>query len=340
MDTINSSLQAQEWIDIVHASDLAAARRAGARLARVQGFDETREGQLAIVITEAATNILKHAQEGRMLLACVQEGEQRGIDLIAIDRGPGIGNLGQALRDGVSSAGTAGNGLGALIRLSDNFDAYAPRGKGAIFWMRLWQGAAPDIVAQTGALCLPLAGETESGDAWAVARQKRATTLMVVDGLGHGSEAAKAALGALEALAQRPGLAPGAQIEACHLALRGTRGAALAVAQFDPAEQQLYFAGVGNIAACIVDGDQRRQLVSHNGIVGHNMRKVQQFVHPCPPGALLILHSDGLGTQWDLSDYPGLVHLAPALIGAVLLRDHARGRDDACVLVKRVRERA
>jgi hypothetical protein len=117
--------------------------------------------------------------------------------------------------------------------------------------------------------------------------------------------------------------------------MRATRGAAMAVAQLDFASDELRFSGIGNIAACIIDGDERKQMVSHNGIVGHNMRKVQEFVHPCTPGSLIIMASDGISTQWDLASYPGLAPCNPALIAAVLLRDFGRARDDASVLVVR-----
>jgi anti-sigma regulatory factor (Ser/Thr protein kinase) len=356
MEKINSAVEPPVWIAINHASDIAAARRAGQRLAQQLGFDDLRSGRLAIIITEAATNMLKHAGDGQLQLSIVRDGDAAGIDVLAFDRGPGIGNLEQALRDGVSSAGTAGTGLGALRRLSDQFDAYAPRGKGSAFFMRLWSGAGPAALAAAagapgtagpagsagpaplplcGGVCLPLAGESASGDAWVVAASGQRLALMVVDGLGHGPEAAKAASAAVDTLVLQPGLQPSEQIEVCHVALRPTRGAALAIALLDPAAQLLHFAGVGNISACIVDAGTRRQLVSHNGIVGHNLRKVQQFSLPCPPGALVILASDGINTQWDLEQYYGLSACAPALIAAVLLRDFARSRDDASVLVQR-----
>lgn len=352
METIINSLSARHWIDISHASDIAAARRAGQRMALGMGFDDTRIGQLAIVITEAATNMLKHAGHGRMFLQQAATGTGAvGIDVLAFDSGPGIFNLAQALRDGVSSTGTAGTGLGALHRLADEFDVYAPRGKGAIFFMRLLRapalasvseradaGSGLDTGVSAGGVCLPLAGEDESGDAWALAASRKSTTLMLVDGLGHGADAAVAAKAALDCLAARPLLRPRDQIDACHVALRPTRGAALAVAQLTHMARdahELYFAGVGNISACIIDGATRRQMVSHNGIVGHNMRKVQEFTHPCPPGSLIVMHSDGINTQWDLEQYPGLAACNPAIIAALLLRDFSRVRDDACVLVYR-----
>lgn len=339
MEKINSSLEASHWVEITHSSDIAAARRLGQRMALELGFNETRAGQLAIVVTEAATNILKHAGEGRMLLSAVHAGDTSGVEVLAIDKGPGIANLARALRDGVSSAGTAGTGLGAIRRLADEFDVYAPPGKGAVFFMRLWR-EAESVPLPAGGVCLPLAGETASGDAWAFAGGGEQLALMVADGLGHGPEAAKAARAAVQTLSTRPQLRPAGQIDACHHALRPTRGAALALALLDPQQQQLYFAGVGNIGACVVEQGARRQLVSHNGIVGHNMRKVQEFTVPSAPGALVILASDGISTQWDLALYPGLVACAPSLIAAVLLRDFARVRDDASVLVMRCPEAA
>jgi anti-sigma regulatory factor (Ser/Thr protein kinase) len=345
MEKIASSFDGQQWFSIVHPSDIASARRCGQRMAQDAGFDDVRSGQVAIVISEAATNILKHAGEGRIALLPVFSGDVAGVEVLALDKGPGIANLGQALRDGVSSAGTAGTGLGAMRRLADEFDVYAVPGKGAVFCMRLWPRTGAGAISPSpapspslsGAVCLPLAGETESGDAWLVARQRHAIALMVVDGLGHGPEAAKAGRAAVDTMALQPGMRPAQQIEVCHAALRPTRGAAQAIALLDLEARELSFAGVGNIGACIIDSDGvgRRQMMSHNGIVGHNIRKVQEFVLPCPPGALVILASDGIATQWDLAQYPGLAACDPAIVAAVLLRDHARARDDACVLVQR-----
>jgi anti-sigma regulatory factor (Ser/Thr protein kinase) len=335
MENLSSSLDPAAWISISHASDVGAARRSGQLLATQLEMDETRSGQLALIITEAATNILKHAGEGRLLASIVNHADQACIEVLAIDDGPGIGNLTQAMTDGVSSAGTAGTGLGAIRRLADQFDVYAPSGKGTVLFARLWRTAPPAKLEESpsGGVCLPLAGETESGDAWAVARQAGRVTLMLADGLGHGPEAAKAAAAALGALAAAPAAGPQRLVASCHEALRPTRGAALAIATLDPAQQQLTFAGIGNVSASVYADGSRRHLMSHNGIVGHNMRTVQELSFPCPAGALVILASDGITTQWDLAHYPGLEARTPAIIAAVLLRDHSRGRDDASVLV-------
>jgi anti-sigma regulatory factor (Ser/Thr protein kinase) len=337
METLISSLSHQLAFTINHASDVAAARRAGQKLADAMGFGETRAGQLAIIVTEAATNILKHAGEGTVYISAAQSPAGPGVDVLAVDAGPGIADLPTSLRDGVSTTGTAGTGLGALHRLSDEFDVYSVRGNGAAFFMRLWRDSpAPHACGvDIGALCVPLAGEDECGDGWAVACGAHGATLLAADGLGHGPEAARAAAGAIGSLEKRPASGAGELVASSHEALRITRGAALAAARIDFAAGELRFAGIGNIGGAVYDGEARRALVSHNGIVGHNMRKVQEFVLPFPPGALCILHSDGIQTQWDLASYPGLVAASPALIAAMLMRDFIRRRDDAMVLVVR-----
>jgi anti-sigma regulatory factor (Ser/Thr protein kinase) len=340
METLISSLSPQHTFAITHASDVAAARRAGQKLADALGFDDVRAGRLAIVVTEAATNILKHAGEGMLTIMRTQSSvPMPGVDVIAIDNGPGIPDLDFALRDGVSTAGTSGTGLGALRRQADEFDAWTQHGRGSAFFMRIWQGMAlPEPCGvEVGALCTPLAGEDECGDGWAVTCDLDGATLLGADGLGHGPEAAKAAAGAIHALEKRPAALPSEVVHTAHEQLRITRGAALSVARIDYGRGEIRFAGIGNVGATVVDGTARRALVSHNGIVGHNMRKVQEFSAPFPPGALCVLYSDGIQTQWDLAAYPGLHAHAPALVAAVLMRDFSRRRDDAMVLVARRR---
>jgi len=340
METLISSLQPQITFPVLHASDVAAARRAGQKLADSLGFAEVQTGRLAIVITEAGTNILKHAGEGTLYIMRAQSGvDTPGIDVVAVDNGPGIRDLETSLRDGVSTAGTAGTGLGALRRQADEFDVWTARDRGAVFFMRVWSSPAPPEPCgiEVGALCVPLAGEDDSGDGWAVSCNRYGASLLGVDGLGHGPEAHKAAAGAIAALERRPGATPSETLHVAHDALRVTRGAALSVARIDYAANELRFAGIGNVNGVVYDGDTRRALVSHNGIVGNNMRKVQEFGVACPPGALVILHSDGIQTQWDLKAYPGLAARTPAIVAGILMRDFIRRRDDAMVLVGRRR---
>jgi anti-sigma regulatory factor (Ser/Thr protein kinase) len=296
----------QVYFQISERSEVGAARRAAVELTESRGFDETQAGKVGLCVTEAATNIVKHAGTGKIVVRVLERAGVAGLEVLALDRGPGIPNVQTSLRDGVSTAGSPGTGLGAMTRLADKFDVYAPAGNGTVLRLEIWAtppAAHPPI--EMGVICLPKVGETVSGDSWTTVSSKGRHSFLVADGLGHGPDAARASLTATRVLENRPDDEPADTIQACHRALAPTRGAAVAVAKI--ATDKVGFAGVGNIACRIEAGAVRRQLVSHNGTLGHVMRRVQQFDLPLPTDALLLLHSDGLATHWNLADYPGLV---------------------------------
>jgi anti-sigma regulatory factor (Ser/Thr protein kinase) len=342
---------------ITERSQIGATRRLAAELSERHGFDATQAGKVGLCITEAATNILKHGGSGQILLRVLEapagldprSGTETsadplgnapntgnyGIEVMALDKGPGIPNVLSSLRAGVSTAGSPGNGLGALKRLSDSFDIYAPEGKGTAIRMEIWSKGSPQSDLGIGAVCVPKQGEMTCGDAWGFESAAGRHTFLVADGLGHGPDAARASYAAVRVLRTRNDLSPAPLIEACHRALAPTRGAAVAVGEFVSAAGKGSFAGIGNIACRVQSGAERRQLASHNGIVGHNVRRVQQFDFAVPADTLLIFHSDGLATHWNLADYPGLAARHPGVIAGVLYRDHERGRDDVTVLVVR-----
>ncbi len=323
----------QVQFQITERSEIGAARRAAVELSESRGFDATQAGKVGLCVTEAATNIVKHAGNGRIILRVLEHGAIAGLEILAIDRGPGIANLTASLRDGMSTTGSPGTGLGAMTRLADTFDVYAPTGGGAAVRLEIWAKPVRPAELEFGVICLPKPGETVRGDSWIYVTSKGRHSFLVADGLGHGPDAARASLAATRVLEARPDVEPSETIQACHRALTATRGAAVAVAKVFT--DQGSFSGVGNIACRIESGATRRQLVSHNGTLGHMMRRVQQFDFPLPVGALLIFHSDGLATHWNLADYPGLASRHPSVIAGVLYRDHERGRDDVTVLVVR-----
>ena len=328
-----NSLAPQTLHPVTESSGIAAVRRAGNTLAGTLGFNETAAGKAALVITEAATNVLKHAGSGDVLLRPLERDGAHGMEILAIDNGPGFASLDLAMRDGMSTAGSYGVGLGAMQRVADEFDLYTDRNHGTVLRMAVWAAAAPSTPWTIGAVCLPLPSELACGDAWAAAGRDAELLLMVADGLGHGPEAALASQAAVALADARASFAPEALLQRAHAALRGTRGAALAVACLNLAEGTLRFAGIGNISVSLHAASTSRHLVSHNGIVGSNMRKVQEFQMDFGDDDILIMHSDGLATRWDLERYPGLLRHHPSLIAAVLYRDHARHRDDVSVVV-------
>jgi anti-sigma regulatory factor (Ser/Thr protein kinase) len=322
--------------DPSHAGE---ARRLAAELCRQLGFDETRAGKAALVVTELATNLLKHTAGagGELVFSPLQEGGATALDILALDRGPGIVNVGESLRDGQSGAGSAGTGLGAIRRQSALFDIFSAPGQGTAVFSRLWQQAPPEFPAAlaVGAVCLPVRGEQACGDAWAMKVGAGDTALMLADGLGHGPEAAAAANLAVEVFENNVGRDPQELVHLIHGALHGTRGAAVAVAELALAAGVVRFAGVGNLSALIVSNAATQNMVSHHGTAGADVRKIQEFSYPWPRDGVLVLHSDGLAPHWALGDYPGLARKHPALIAGVLYRDQQRPRDDRTVVVAR-----
>lgn len=342
MDRIHAvKLGAQARQSVFHIgepSEIAAARRAACTLAKSLGFDETVTAEIAIVVTEAGTNIAKYAGVGEILLRkAFRHDGAVGMEILALDRGPGIPHLSRRMEDGSSTGGSYGIGLGAMERLADQFDIYTAAGQGTVICLSFWGKPDADFASgfDIGLICLPLAGETISGDAWGMGCDGEKLTVLLADGLGHGPLAATASEAACMTLACRPAMSAAQVLGHAHLDLQRSRGAAVGVACIHGDPRRTTFAGVGNIAGCVLQDGKSHQLVSHNGIVGSNLRKVQEFDSPWSPDALLIMHSDGIRTRWDISQYPGLALLYPALVAAVLYRDFNRPNDDTTVLVCR-----
>jgi anti-sigma regulatory factor (Ser/Thr protein kinase) len=330
-----------------HLSKVGEVRRSAQSLAGRLGFDEQDQGRLALVLTEAANNAIHHGGGGEIVLRPMINAIS-GVEALVVDNGPGMADLDRALRDGFSTAGTPGTGLGAVARLSDQFDIYSAAGAGTVLLIRVWPRATDraaelrTMSLEAGTVCLPHPRESACGDAWAMKSVGNQVLLIVADGLGHGPDAAAAAEEAIRIFRESRATAPADLLGEIHAALRSTRGAAVAVAALDRSRGEIRYAGVGNIAASIVSGDESRSMVSHNGTLGHEVRKIQEFQYLWRPEALVIMQSDGLQTHWKLDRYPGVTARDPAVIAGLLYRDFSRRRDDVTVLAVREnhRERA
>lgn len=336
-----------EAISVHEASQVSEARRRAVLLSERIDFSAEDSGRVAIVATELATNLIKHAGGGTILAALYSDDEGDGVELIAVDRGPGMSDVNACLRDGFSTAGSAGQGLGAIGRQAHFIDVASWPGQGSAVMARLARArpspgqAEPTRTGLTlGSVATPKPGEEVCGDAWTVARDRGGRAmLLVADGLGHGAAAAEASTAAVRIFATHAGSFPDVvdAIERIHDGLRATRGAAVAAATLDVDEGRVTFSGIGNIAGAVVGPGEIRRMVSHNGSAGVSARRVQAFDYPWPRDFLVIMHSDGLSSGWSVERYPGLFAAHPSLIAAVLWRDACRGRDDATVVVARAR---
>ncbi|MEU6770628.1 SpoIIE family protein phosphatase [Streptomyces sp. NPDC046759] len=334
------------WVVPVHDSTRVrdarvATEEAGAR-ARL---DTHRTAVAALVATELATNLLKHAGGGSLVIDLVDRPGTgvRGpaVQLVALDHGPGIRDVTAAMRDGhTTSEASLGAGLGTCLRISSAFDLYSTH-RGTVAVARVDQGAGPEetwSASPAGGINVPLAQAEYSGDAWSCVRSGSRVTLMLADGLGHGDKAAQASSAAVDEL-HRVAHLPSAEIlRHLNLALRPTRGAAVAVAQLDSGSGELVFTGVGNVGARLRTTGSWEHLVSHPGIVG------AQFPATVPvrrlrwePGSLLVLHSDGLPSRWVPPHDADVLAHNPAVVAATILRDASSAaspvRDDTCVAV-------
>jgi anti-sigma regulatory factor (Ser/Thr protein kinase) len=313
-------------------SQIAEARRIAVGQAQVHGFDETATGRIALVTTEMATNLLKHAGAGEIVVGSFADREGNGLELLSLDKGNGIADVSRSLEDGCSSAGSPGSGLGAMRRLSDRFAIWSRPGLGTAVMARFCHDNRTTGMI-LGAVVDPIVGETISGDGWCFTAAPNGPTLLLLDGSGHGVAAAAALHAGVEAFRGHIGYDCPRLMETLHRALAPTRGAAAAIARIDARQQLVRFVGVGNIAGTIVIDGVVRRMVSHNGIAGHVAPRIREFTYPWLPGATIVLHSDGLSAKWDLSAYPGLAAAHPSLIAGVLFRDHRRPKDDVSVVV-------
>lgn len=329
-------------VSMTDGSRISEARNAAIRTARSAGFNETDCSNVAIVATELASNLTKHAVRGELLTGAVEWDGMPAVEIFALDEGPGIANLSDCMRDGFSTSGSPGTGLGAVNRLSSSLDVYTQAGKGTAFLARIRPSGTRRLESKeqmrAGAVWLAKPGEEVCGDGCAVHHQTNRCLYVVVDGLGHGPDAAGVAREALDVFKKRTTLNPAAIVELMHRALRSSRGGAVAVAEIDFTEYLVRFSGVGNISGVIVGPDGAQHLVSNNGIVGHAVRHIREYSYPWMKESVLIMHSDGLGSRWNLSAYAGLQGRTPGIIAGVLYRDFARRRDDTTVLVSRAAE--
>jgi len=311
------------------------------QLATQLGAAEVRAAEIGIAVTEIASNVQRHGGGGTLLVRAVRDVDTAVVEVVAVDSGPGIADLGAAMRDRSSTAGTLGIGMGAIARMAQSVEiATTPeRGTVLVAGFDLQRGRPQAAVARpvdAAGITRALAGDV-CGDAYATRSHGRGFSLMVADGSGHGPLAAAASTAAVRTfLDPDRAVEPAAEVLArVHGALSGTRGAAVAVAEVDPEAETVRFAGIGNIAGAVPSAGGKRSMVSLGGVAGFRNPTIRTFEYAYPPGAVVVLHSDGVRARWSAADVRGLVGRAPILLAATLLRDAGIRHDDACVLVGR-----
>jgi anti-sigma regulatory factor (Ser/Thr protein kinase) len=325
-------------IPVVEESQIGFARRCVLEMCQRVGGDEAFCGKAAIVVTEMARNLVRHGQGGEIVIREVATARSSGLELLALDCGPGMRNIAECLRDGFSSAGTAGTGLGAIKRLSDRCEVFSQPARGTVIWSSL----LPAIKTSTGApsfetsgISIPIEREEICGDAWEVIETAGVLRALVVDGLGHGPFAGEAAREAVVVFRSQTKTGVASTLKVIDQALIKTRGAAGAIVEICPAQGRVTAAGVGNISMRLLNNGQSKSFGCDNGTLGTGLPRIREITQPWEPGSVLVMHSDGLKGHWTHDEYPGLSRRHPGLVAGLLYRDFRRERDDVTVLVAR-----
>lgn len=330
----------KRWIDISDRSAVAAIRRLARRYAAKIGMTSTRQDELAIVVTEAVTNILRYAERGRALVEVMPHPAGDRLVLIFSDKGPGISDIDRMFQDGQSSTDSAGLGLGAIRRLSDSFDIFSSAEDGTTI---LCSFAAQNIPVSTAIevaglrVCHP--NEDVCGDDWLLRQTPKVTDILLCDGLGHGRRAAEASEHVLAA-AREVSAEPGTTLKHVTEQLVGTRGAVAAMIRISEPELHLNYAALGNIATIHIGAHGTKRLAVRDGRIGGAPTHGFEEELKLSPGDMIIMHSDGLKTLRDNHLRPGLLHRSPLLIAGFLLDRAFRGRDDASIVVARLLPKA
>ncbi|GAA4428996.1 serine/threonine protein kinase [Pontibacter saemangeumensis] len=324
------------------------AKRDVTRLAESYGFSPADVGKVNIVVAELVTNLAKFATEGGELLVKPIGSPITGIEVICLDSGPGVVDSARMQEDGFSTYGSAGEGMGAIRRQSDEFDIYSQPGVGTVVFSRIYKSGRkkPPAAAENapryevGHVLVPKPGEIVCGDGLALVQRDANLYLLALDGLGHGSNAHEASKQAAQHFLACPESSPSEALRHIHDNIKRTRGAVGLAANISGSTQSIRYCGIGNIAGKLftLDGSMAgasyKNIISYNGILGHNIpTTISNQQLDWERNKVLVLHSDGLRSRWDLTRFPNLIRHHATTIAAVLYKTNSRLTDDALVIV-------
>jgi anti-sigma regulatory factor (Ser/Thr protein kinase)/serine/threonine protein phosphatase PrpC len=340
-------------LQIDNISDVGICRRKAVNLASQIGFDEVKTGEVAIMVTEMVTNVIKHGGgKGKVVICQFRDAQDhKAIEVWCCDSGSGIHDFQDAIKDGISAKDSLGIGMGSIRRLSDEmqinpdlgkefkdtFFAGNPIYKNCIRTLKYvpnkhWIGTNKMLEIGAASRCKP--GEILNGDSYVVSHVKPHLCIAaVLDGLGHGKEANMASQLAREQIILKSELPLDALMQHIHRSLRGTRGSTIGLMRLDTKLRKLTFSGIGNIESFLLTSDEKRSLLSFGGIMGHNMRTPRIFEYEFNPGDSICMYSDGITTRWKIEDLDWSDH--PQKNAETIINQYSRLNDDATVLIIR-----
>jgi anti-sigma regulatory factor (Ser/Thr protein kinase) len=325
-------------IHVSHTGDVSRARMTAKERAENIGFSEEEGEEIALVTSELATNLCKHAAGGVLIISAIREGTKRGIQVETADRGPGIDDVEEAMTDGFSTTGSLGYGLGTMLRLMDEVTVSSLEdGFGTKVICKRWvhdksverQGCPLDF----GVATCPRPGSGLNGDAFIVSKLRGSALVGLIDGLGHGQYAHRAAQTAKKYVERHFDQPLQNLFLGVARQCRATRGVVMALARFDWEEKRLTFASIGNVEARVINSSEMFSFIMRRGVLGLNAPVPAVIEHRWEEHYIMVMHTDGLSTHWRWKDFPGLDGQSASETARFLLFKLAKSTDDATVLV-------
>lgn len=312
--------------------DVLKARIAGKKIAADAGFGEIGLAEIEIVISELGTNIVKHANaRGAIAFKALNDGSVRGIEITALDQGPGIKDIEAMTAGGRSTTGTLGIGLSGVKRLTDEFDLQSAEGSATFIRIRKWMKSDYRSQIRCSVLSKPKFGERVSGDAYFFKHLPSVAVFSVIDALGHGFHAHEVAMHAISVLENNYRLPLSEIAERCHHKLRNTRGCAAAFGRIDFKTFKFQHIGVGNVETRVYRTPTQLRPSCTNGIFGTVIENIHVEEYPYNKGACIVMFSDGISGKFELD--AALLRKTAQEISNFIFSNYAKNHDDATVLV-------
>ena len=344
-----------ESVALVEEAHIGQARRALRRRAAELDFSDRQMAEIDIAVKELGSNAIKFGRAtGQIYFTATDTDlDPAGVEILYLDKGPGIEDTALAIEDGYTTSGSMGAGLGAVKRMADEFHIYSmvhSSTRRLSMYERTTHGttiALRKYVAQDearvkngrarwGAFTRPQADEESNGDGYLIKTVENRQLVAIIDGLGHGEGARAATTAAIASIEENAGQPVEAIIRAAHEALRPTRGAVVGLAAIDGLSRTVEYAGIGNTDFRVLGGSKPLRFISLNGTLGSRLARVKVFKEQLPRSATVVLSTDGISDRWDPESYPGLLGLHPQLLCATVMRDYGRLNDDATILCGRL----
>lgn len=306
-------------------------------------FHEVDTGRIDIIVSELTSNLIKHAGQGELLYRFTPNDDAPVFEILSIDRGPGMVDATNSLRDGVSTTKTIGGGLGAIQRLSTVSQVFSLRQWGTMLYSKIGPEAKIPEVPRGGfdldikTLCVPKPHEDVCGDGFRVIQTHSCIKILFGDGLGHGPHAKEAMDVAANSFCECPDNDPVEIIRSMHDRVRKTRGLVATIAIMDKKSNTWNFVGVGNINTRLYTGIEYRNYMSYNGTIGLNIPKsMKATTVQVERNQHLVMCSDGITTRWNMNQYASIFKYDTTLLAAAIFKDFSRGNDDSSILIAKV----